>query len=45
MPSRILFNALQFTAFSGNLEGEREKRDVKALIDNPRLKFTGLYQR
>ena len=31
--------------FSGNLEGEREKRDIKTLIDNPQLKFSGLYQR
>ncbi|XP_028406868.1 phosphatidylinositol 3-kinase catalytic subunit type 3-like [Dendronephthya gigantea] len=28
----------------GNLEGKREKRNYKALIEDPQLRFSGLYQ-
>jgi len=30
---------------SGTLEGEREQKSIKALLNNPELKFSGLYQR
>ena len=29
---------------SGTLEGKREKKDIKAVLDNPLLQFSGLYQ-
>jgi uncharacterized pyridoxamine 5'-phosphate oxidase family protein len=38
-------NNLSFLVFSGNLEGKREKRNYKALVEDPQLRFSGLYQR
>ena len=30
--------------YSGTLEGKREKKSVRALLDDPQLQFSGLYQ-
>ena len=30
--------------YSGTLEGKREKKNVRALLDDPQLQFSGLYQ-
>lgn len=44
----ICFNQLNyfFSYFSsGNLEGKHEKRNYRALVEDPQLQFSGFYQR
>lgn len=40
-----VFNCWFSIFLRGNLEGKREKRNYRALVEDPQLQFSGLYQR